>query len=937
MLKIIKVNKNILRNHCKHIILLSFIFTFYGKIKSQNLYLPPQNLSFVQYKWNNLVVQDSSTLFNFNSKFKNLDFHQKGKINVVHIGDSHVQAGFFTQGLRKQFHAILGCGVRERGFIFPFALTQNTGPLNVVQHFEGEWKKIKSPNPNIGINAIAVTTQDSAKLQLYFKNQNGLELNFDSISVFGNWDTAFFNCWIKGNLDKDWHLTLPYQWVKLDKLCDTLWVKTEPKNKLNTAQNLQINGIYLGNNFPGITFNEIGLNGAKVVDFLYAPEVSKELKILKPDLIIVSLGTNDLVKNYFDSVLFYNQYDSLLIQIKKSSPFTSIVLTIPPDFKKNRKYPVPEIVNARKIILQLAKKHNCAVWDLFSVMGGANSIQTWSDANLVANDKVHFKPKAYLIQGELLAEALIHQYNTYVTPLKKNTIEIDNGYLWEEKLKNVFIFQEGKPWTFTSFEFWVIFGCVFIIFALIFNKTNLKILYLLLFSLFFYYKSSEWYIGILIFSTFIDYFLGKKIYLAHSKNIKQLYLGISIVINLFLLGFFKYSYFIVEHVNLIFQTNFKAINIFSFTFNKLFSSNLNVSEIILPAGISFFTFQTMSYAIDIYRDKIKPTKNIIDFGFYVSFFPQLVAGPIVRAQEFIPQIHQKYSLNRAQLAQAFFLIYSGLIKKIIISDYLANNIVDAVFAQPLSYSGIENLLAIYAYAIQIYCDFSAYSDIAIALALLLGYQLPSNFNNPYTAKSITLFWNKWHQSLSRWLKDYVYIPMGGNRNGKIKQFFNLFVTMLIGGLWHGASLKFIFWGGIHGIGLIVDKIYQKWSVDWKFKNYALIKFTSIVLTFHLVSFAWIFFRANSFQDALLLIYQIKNHFIPSTQFLTAFLFNYNWVIFWIITVFIGQFLFDYIHTFSTKILQKSPWWLLTILTSIIIFILFQFSALPNQPFIYFYF
>ncbi len=920
-----------------HIIVIGFIFTIVGKINAQHLYYPKQNQTFVQYKWNNLTVQDSSTLLNFNLKFKNLDVGKNGKIRVVHIGDSHVQAGFFTNGLRKEFHEILGCGVKERGFVFPFAITQNTGPLNVVQKFEGEWKKVKTPNANLGINAIAVQSQDTAKLKLYFKNQNGYELDFDSVCVFGHWDTAFFNCWIKGNLDKNWHLSLPYHWIKLDILSDTLHLILEPKNTSDKNQNAQINGLYLGNNLNGITFSEIGLNGAKLSDFLSAPLLNKELKFLQPDLIIVSLGTNDLVKAKLDSLLFYNQYDSLLFKLKHANKLASIILTVPPDFKINRKYPVPDLLIARKIILSLAKKHNCAVWDLFSVMGGANSIQIWVDANLVANDKIHFKPKGYVLQGELLAQALINQYNEYVMPLKKKSIEINNGFLWQQKLKSIFLFQNGKPWTFTSWEFWMVFGFVYAIFAVFFDKNKLKIAYLWIFSLFFYYKSSEWYIGILIFSTFIDYFLGKRIYLANSKLIKKVYLGLSIIINLFLLGFFKYSYFIIEQLNFVLNTNFKAVNIFSWTINELFSSNLDISEIILPAGISFFTFQTMSYAIDIYNNKIKPTNNIVDFGFYVTFFPQLVAGPIIRAQEFIPQINQKFSLDKHQLAKAFFLIYSGLIKKIIISDYLAHNIVDAVFAQPLNYTGIENLLAIYAYAIQIYCDFSAYSDIAIALALLLGYQLPSNFNNPYTAKSITQFWNTWHQSLSRWLKDYVYIPLGGNRNGKIKQFFNLLFTMLIGGLWHGASLKFIFWGGFHGFALIVDKIIQKWSNNWKFKNYSVVKFVSIIFTFHLVSFAWIFFRANTFNDGIQLLYQIKNHFIPSAQFLTAFLFNYNWVIFWIGTVFIGQFLFDYIHDFILKILFKSSWWTLTIITAVIVFILFQFSSIPNQPFIYFYF
>jgi D-alanyl-lipoteichoic acid acyltransferase DltB (MBOAT superfamily) len=280
-------------------------------------------------------------------------------------------------------------------------------------------------------------------------------------------------------------------------------------------------------------------------------------------------------------------------------------------------------------------------------------------------------------------------------------------------------------------------------------------------------------------------------------------------------------------------------------------------------GISFFTFQSLSYTLDIYRGKLEPLRNIVDFGFYVSFFPQLVAGPIVRAYEFIPQLYRDFNLTTREFGHALFLILKGLIKKIVISDFIAVNLVDKVFDFPSVYSGFENLAAVYGYGLQIYCDFSGYTDIAIGLALILGFRLPVNFNSPYKAAGITDFWKRWHISLSRWLKDYLYISLGGNRKGKIRTGINLMVTMLLGGLWHGAALRFIIWGGLHGMGLVINKI---WDSIFGSRHHSgrFGKAVAVFITFNFVSFCWIFFRAQDMDTAMLMLKQIAENFSPGS-------------------------------------------------------------------------
>ena len=425
---------------------------------------------------------------------------------------------------------------------------------------------------------------------------------------------------------------------------------------------------------------------------------------------------------------------------------------------------------------------------------------------------------------------------------------------------NLFSFDKAHPLLFTQFYFWAFFALVFAVFCIFRNKCLLRNAFLFFASLFFYYKTSGLFTLILIFITLYDFFAGKWLHTRKKNGSRNFVLALSVIVNLSILCYFKYAYFLTDVVNNLFHTEFRVFDVFSWAGNEITRSNrFSVDDILLPVGISFYTFQAISYIMDVYRHRIEPVRNIFDFGFYVSFFPQLVAGPIVRANEFIPQLHKKYFLSRKQFGIAIFWIMNGLVKKIVLSDYIAINFIDRVFEQPLLYTGFENLMALFGYSLQVYADFSGYTDIAIGVAMLMGFYLPTNFNSPYKAKSPGEFWKRWHISLSRWLQDYLYIPLGGNRNATFGSFciiimiaaiavflsgswwvglgigllavilalvaifkpekrkrittdINAMDTMLLGGLWHGASWNFMIWGGLNGLGMVFYKFWKDWSI-----------------------------------------------------------------------------------------------------------------------------
>jgi D-alanyl-lipoteichoic acid acyltransferase DltB (MBOAT superfamily) len=303
--------------------------------------------------------------------------------------------------------------------------------------------------------------------------------------------------------------------------------------------------------------------------------------------------------------------------------------------------------------------------------------------------------------------------------------------------------------------------------------------------------------------------MEKKIYLSQDINKRKWFVFLGIFINLLLLAYFKYAYFFTSVYNSLFNTNVEIVNYLALWANNFSGSNyFRVDNIILPVGISFYTFQSISYIIDVYRRRIKYVSNFFDFGFFVSFFPGLVAGPIIRANQFMPQLYKKFFLGRRQFGIAVFWILNGLMKKLILSDYLAVNFVDRVIENPHLFTAFENLSAIFVYSLQVYADFSGYTDIAIGVAMLMGFYMPKNFHAPYKATNPGDFWKRWHISLSTWLKDYLYIPLGGNRKGKLRTNINLMITMLLGGLWHGASWNFVIWGGLNGLGIVIFKFWR---------------------------------------------------------------------------------------------------------------------------------
>ena len=423
--------------------------------------------------------------------------------------------------------------------------------------------------------------------------------------------------------------------------------------------------------------------------------------------------------------------------------------------------------------------------------------------------------------------------------------------------RNLFSFDQAHPLLFTQFYFWAFFALVFAVFSLFHSKVLLRNGYLFACSLFFYYKTSGVFLALLLFVIVYNFFAAKGLYRLKKEGWRKALLILSVVVDLGVLAYFKYAYFLTDFVNNLFGLNIQVHDVLGEFLNMCVGADVfRVDAIILPVGISFFTFQAVSYVVDVKRGKIAPVANFLDFGFYLSFFPQLVAGPIVRAVEFVQQLHKPYNLSRRWFGIAIFWIMNGLLKKLILADYLAVNFADRVFENPLMYSGFENLSALFCYSLQVYADFSGYTDIATGVAMLMGFYLPKNFNSPYKAVNTQQFWRRWHMTLSRWLRDYLYIPLGGNRNASPGTFIiiaavavfgsflsgswwvavavlalsagigiwawrkpgdrklittniNSMNTMLLGGLWHGASWNFMIWGGLNGIGMIIYKIWTK--------------------------------------------------------------------------------------------------------------------------------
>lgn len=489
-----------------------------------------------------------------------------------------------------------------------------------------------------------------------------------------------------------------------------------------------------------------------------------------------------------------------------------------------------------------------------------------------------------------------------------------------QKILDLLQYNPKEPLLFTTGLFLFLFLFVSLGYFALRKKLTARLVFVTLFSYYFYYKSSGVYFGLLALVTLSDWLIGKRLRTSSDTPAptvhRRLWLLLSLVIDLGLLAYFKYTNFFAGMIASAIGENFQPWDIF------------------LPAGISFFTFKSISYTVDVYRGKMQPVDSLLDYAFYVSFFPVLLAGPIVRATDFITQIRKPLHISRQMFAFGVYLIIIGVFKKMVISDYISVNFVSRVFDNPTLFSGGEILMALYGYSIQLYCDFSGYSDMAIGISALLGFEIPANFNAPYKADSLSDFWRRWHISLSSWIRDYIYISLGGNRKGKVRMYVNQMIAMTLCGLWHGASLNFVLWGTLHGLGVCVHKFFSQTVLhhDRHYHPSGLRRVVAVVLTFHLVTFLWIFFRTPDFQSATLLINQLFTKF--DVSLIPAIFAAYKYVFALIGFALLTHWIPD---TWQDKIvlgLQKGGVVVCAVALTFVVFLAMQVKSSDIQPFIY---
>ena len=551
------------------------------------------------------------------------------------------------------------------------------------------------------------------------------------------------------------------------------------------------------------------------------------------------------------------------------------------------------------------------------------------------------------------------------------------------RFDNLLTFDENHPLIFTQLDFWIFFLLVIAIFSYIHKFKLTRSIFLFVASLFFYFKTSGLLVLLLFSSIVINYFIGKGVWSSVSILKKKAFVTLSVLFNILTLGYFKYAYFFTESFNEMFHTKYEIFNVFAQIGNSVLGQGSFVDIIVLPVGVSFFTFQSISYVVDIYRKEVKPVKNFFDYAFFVSFFPQLVAGPIVRARDFIPQIRQPYQLNHTDFSWAIIQIVKGFIKKVVLADYIAIHFIDKVADAPEAFPGFISILAMWGYSLQIYGDFSGYTDIAIGISRLMGFKLLENFNSPYKAISVADFWRRWHKSLGSWLRDYLYIPLGGNRSGGIGTYIatmviliflifitqwywllfiylglmiiyigvsllfpgfkryvhrdlNLIITMVIGGLWHGASENFVIWGAMNGAALI---IYNHWRKISPYENSTTLftRFWRILITFNFITFTRIWFRLEDDGAPANMLTQIWYHFDLNSDTFNTLMTGFDTALYVMIFGYILHWLPSKVKEFGERKFTALPMVLQSAVVAIILIIIYQAFSDTFKPFVYFQF
>lgn len=552
-----------------------------------------------------------------------------------------------------------------------------------------------------------------------------------------------------------------------------------------------------------------------------------------------------------------------------------------------------------------------------------------------------------------------------------------------DRLIQLFSFDEAQPLIFTQLDFWIFFLIVLSIFSFIQKHKLTRSIFLFVVSLFFYFKTSGLLVLLLSASIILNYFIGRGLGKASSKVYKKVFVTLSVLFNLLTLGYFKYAYFFTDSFNEMFHTKYEVFNIFARMANSFMGAGSFADNIVLPVGVSFFTFQSISYVVDIYRKEVQPVQNFFDYAFFVSFFPQLVAGPIVRARDFIPQIRKPFQLNHNEFSWAIIQIVKGILKKVVLADYIAIHFIDKVVDAPEAFPGFISILAMWGYSLQIYGDFSGYTDIAIGVSRLMGFKLLENFNSPYKAINVADFWRRWHKSLGSWLRDYLYIPLGGNRGGGIGTYIatlviliflvfitqwywlifiylglmllyivfsllfvnfkkyihrdlNLLITMVLGGLWHGASENFVIWGAMNGIALILYNHWKKISPYEQLNNWV-VHIWKIFITFNFITFTRIWFRLEKDGAPSQMLHQIWHNFELNQDSISILLDGFDIALIVMLIGYIIHWLPGKTKLFGEKLFTKLPMYVQSIVVAIILVFVYQAFSDTFKPFVYFQF
>ncbi len=550
-------------------------------------------------------------------------------------------------------------------------------------------------------------------------------------------------------------------------------------------------------------------------------------------------------------------------------------------------------------------------------------------------------------------------------------------------LEKLFSFGHGKGFalSFTQLDFWLFFLLVMVIFAVTNKKKLMKTIFFTAIGLFFYFKTSGASVLILSFSIIFNYLMANWVFKLESPRGKKAVLIFSVVLNIFILGYFKYAFFFTESFNAMFHTDYKSLNYFAQWTSGFSGSGSLVDKIIVPAGVSFFTFQSISYIVDIYRKEIQPVKNFFEYSFFITFFPHILLGPIARAKDFIPQISEPYSLNKNDFSWAIIQIVKGLIKKLVLADYIANHFVDKVIDSPESYPGFVGIIAMWAYSLQIYGDFSGYTDIATGISRLMGFKLFQNFDSPYKAINVADFWRRWHRSLGAWLRNYLYIPLGGNKTGGwgtyittlliftflifitrwyelifiyvgitasflliiifipsfkkyVNRDLNLLITMVVGGLWHGPSVNFVIWGTMNGLALILFNHWKKIS-PYENNTWIITRFWKIFLTFNFITFTRIWFIMQKDEAPMAFLNHIYTGFGFTPETFFKVIYTYQTVFIIMLSGFIVHWLPQKVKGIWESAFTKMPMYLQAVSVAIIVLLIYQAVSDESRGFVYF--